>query len=171
MTSPCRTTSPKIKGRHTIKAGYELLRTRYNSVAPALPGGSYNFGGTEAPFTPNTGNVFASFLLGTVSSATYTQSNASWLPRWWSHQAYLQDDWKPVNNVTLTLGVRYSCESPFLTKYGQNSQFDPTAKDPTSGLLGAIVHTPGSLAKGDFNSFAPRVGLAWNFRPNFVFRG
>jgi hypothetical protein len=160
----------KIKGRHTIKFGYELLRTRYNSFAPALPGGTYNFGGTEAPFTPNTGNTFASFLLGTVSSATYTQTGASWLPRWWSHQAYFQDDWKPLNNVTVNFGVRYSYESPFQTKYGQTSQFDPTVKDPTSGLLGAIVHKPGALAKKDLNNFAPRVGVSWNFRPNLVFR-
>src|SRR6202043_3089830 len=109
----------KIHGRHTIKFGYELLRTRYDATAPSLPGGSYNFGGTEAPFTPNTGNTFASFLLGTVSSATFTQSYASWLPRWWSHQAYIQDDWKPLSKLTLNLGLRYDYETPFETKYGQ----------------------------------------------------
>ena len=30
------------------------------------PSGTYLLGGTEFPFTPSTGNVFASFLLGTV---------------------------------------------------------------------------------------------------------
>lgn len=160
----------KVAGKHTFKAGYELMRTRYNSVVPALPGGTYNFGATNAPFTPNTGNTFASFLLGTVTSATYTSAFASWLPRWWSHQAYLQDDWKPFRTLTLNLGVRYSYESPFQTKYGQQSQFDPTATDPITGRAGAILHQPGPLAKKDLNNFAPRLGLAWNFRPKFVFR-
>jgi hypothetical protein len=160
----------KIMGKHTIKLGYEFIRTRYNATAQALPAGTYNFGGTEAPFTPNTGNTFASFLLGTVSSATYTQRLASWLPRWSSHQVYIQEDWKVLPKLTLNLGLRWSYESPFHTKYGQNSQFDPSVKDSVSGLMGAIVHRPGPLASGDWNNFAPRLGMAWNFRPGLVFR-
>lgn len=161
----------KITGKHTLKFGYELMRTRYNATASDLPGGTYNFGATNAPFAPNTGITFASFLLGTVASATYTSAFGSWLPRWWSHQAYIQDDWKPFRTLTLNLGVRYSYESPYSTKYGQQSQFDPTARDPITGRPGAILHGKGALAKRDLNNFAPRVGLAWNFRPSMVFRG
>ncbi|MCX6613295.1 MAG: carboxypeptidase-like regulatory domain-containing protein, partial [Acidobacteria bacterium] len=127
----------KVSGKHTFKMGYELMRTRYNATASALPGGTYNFGATNAPFVPNTGNTFASFLLGTVTSATFSSDYASWLPQ---------------------------------TKYGQQSQFDANAKDPLTGLAGAIVHSPGPLAKKDLNNFAPRVGLAWNFHPKMVFR-
>ena len=57
----------KIRGKHAIKFGYEMIRTRYNATVASLPSGSYTFGGTEAPFTPNTGNTFARFLLGTVT--------------------------------------------------------------------------------------------------------
>lgn len=161
----------KLAGRHTLKWGYEMIRTRYDATVLASPGGSYNFGGTELPFTPNTGNMFASFLLGTVSSATYTQSFASWLPRWWSHQAYVQDDWKITNNLNLNIGVRYSFETPFQTKYGQQAEFDPNATDPLTGRKGAITHAGGALARSDINNFAPRIGLSWNFRPGLVFRG
>src|SRR5207253_1670598 len=122
------------------------------------------------PFVPNTGNTFASFLLGTVTSATFTQQTASWPPRWWSHQAYFQDDWKPMKGLTLNFGVRWSYETPFQTKYGQQSQFDPSVKDPISGLQGAIVHNPGALAGKDWNNFAPRLGLAWSLHPKWVFR-
>jgi len=160
----------KIRGKHTFKLGYELIRTRYNATVAVLPSGTYNFGGTNAPFVPNTGQTFASFLLGTVTSATYTQSFASWLPRWWSHQWYIQNDWKPRSGLTLNLGLRWSYESPFETKYGLNSQYDPAAKDPITGRMGAIVHNPGPLAKKDLNNFAPRVGMAWSFRPKWVFR-
>ncbi len=161
----------KVAGKHTLKFGYELMRTRYNATVSDLPGGTYNFGATNAPFTPNTGNTFASFLMGTVTSATFTSAFGSWLPRWWSHQAYIQDDWKPFRNLTLNLGLRYSYESPYNTKYGQQSQFDPTARDPITGRPGAILHGRDALAKRDLNNFAPRVGMAWNFRPSMVFRG
>ena len=161
----------KVKGKHTLKFGYEVIRTRYNSLAQALPSGTYTMGGTDAPFTPNTGNNFAAFLLGSVSQATFTQATASWLPRWWSHAFYAQTDWKPRRNVTLNLGLRWSYESPFSTKYGQQSQFDPTVRDPISGRLGAVVHGKGLLSTRDWNNFQPRIGLAWTLNPKLVFRG
>jgi hypothetical protein len=168
----------QILGTHTLKLGYELLRTRYNAVLSSLPGGTYNFagvggvssGGTELPFTPNTGNAFASFLLGAVSSATYNQNFASWLPYWWQHAGYVQDAWKPLRNLTLDLGVRWSYESPMQMKWGQTSEFNPTVTDPLTGKMGAITHPTGQLGKKDLNNFQPRIGLAWNFAPKFVFR-
>lgn len=160
----------KVAGRHTLKAGYELIRTRYNSFAQAQPSGLYRMGGTERPFAANTGHYFASFLLGTVVRADFTQNTATWLPRWWQHAWYFQDTWRPVRNLTVDLGLRWSYESPFQTKYGQQSQFDANATDPLSGRRGAILHSKGSLAAKDLNNFAPRLGLAWNFHPKWVFR-
>jgi len=159
-----------IHGKHTIKTGYELLRTSYNSALASQPSGAYTFGGTELPFTPNTGNRFANFLLGSVTSAAYTQTFASWLPRWWHHSLYVQDDWKPMRGLTLNLGLRWTYESPYQSKSGQESQFDPNAIDPLTGLKGAITHPKGPLAKSDWNNFQPRLGLAWSFRPKWVFR-
>ena len=54
----------KVLGKHTMKFGWETIRTRYNSLAAALPSGRYRFGGTDFPFRPNTGVPFAAFLLG-----------------------------------------------------------------------------------------------------------
>jgi hypothetical protein len=160
----------QIAGRHTVKAGYELIRTRYNAVLTSTPSGSYTFSGTDLPFTPNTGNTFASFLLGTVGSATFTQDFGSWLPRWWSHAWFVQDEWKVMRGLTLNLGLRWSYESPFQTKYAQQSQFDPAVRDALTGALGAITHPTEPLATRDLNNFQPRLGLAWNFRPKWVFR-
>ena len=160
----------KIIGKHTTKFGYELLRTTYDSLIESFPSGRYFMGGTELPFTPNTGNAFASFLLGSVASAQFTRAQGWWAPRWFSHSVYFQDDWKPMRNLTLNLGLRWMYETPFNTT-GLISQFDPNATDPLTGRTGAIVHNPGALAKRDLNNFQPRVGLAWNFRPKWVFRG
>jgi hypothetical protein len=161
----------KVLASHTFKAGYEMIRTRYNSLVEALPSGAYRLGGTDFPFRANTGNAFAALLLGTVVRADYTLNTANWLPRWRSHAWYVQDTWRPVRKLTLELGVRWSYESPFETKYGQQSQFDPNVRDPLSGRMGAIVHGRGPLAKKDLNNFQPRFGAAWNFHPRLVFRG
>ena len=160
-------------GRHTIKFGYEMIRTRENNIDEVLPSGGYLFttSGTALPFTPNTGNIFASFLLGSVTSATYTQRVWNRLPRWWSHAGYVQTDWKASKSLTLNLGLRYSVETPFQDKWGHQSQFDPSIVDPLTGKMGAITHPKGSIYHTDNNNFQPRLGLAWNFRKNMVFRG
>lgn len=160
----------KIFGKHTLKFGYEMMRTRYNSLAGTLDSGQYRMAGTELPFTPNTGNAFASLLLGTVGQAVFQQNRATWLPRWWSQSFYGQTSWRAARNITVEAGLRWSYESPFSTKFGQQSQFDPNATDPLTGLKGAIVHGAGNLAKRDLNNFQPRLGVAWKFRPKTVFR-
>jgi len=165
----------KVNGQHTFKMGWEMTRQRENSVGLDTPSGTYDFSGmTTLPFSTGNnaiGNGFASFLLGAVASAQYTQNRAAWLPRWWQQALYFQDSFKPTKDITLNLGLRWSYESPFNTKYGQQSQFDPTVKDPLTGLMGAITHPTGPLAKRDLNNFQPRVGLAWRFAKNWSFRG
>lgn len=165
----------KVVGEHTFKMGWEMVRSRENNVALDNPSGVYDFtGATSLPsggaFRPNTGNGFAAFLLGAVQSAQFSQNRAAWLPRWWQHGFYFQDSFKPTKDLTLNLGLRWSYESPFQTKYGQQSQFDPSVIDPITGRMGAITHPKGFLAQRDLNNFQPRLGLAWNFRKNLVFR-
>ncbi|MEX2262973.1 MAG: TonB-dependent receptor [Bryobacteraceae bacterium] len=159
-----------VRGRHTFKMGYELLRTRANSKIMSQPSGVYRFGGTEFPFTPNTGHPFASFLLGGVVRADFTSDRATWLPRWWTNSLYFQTDWKATNKLTLNLGVRWQYETPYDTKYGQQTQFDFTAIDPLTGRQGALLHPTTRLASSDRNNFQPRLGLAYNFHPKWVFR-
>lgn len=162
----------QILGVHNLKMGYEVIRSRYNQAAGVNPSGNYNFGGTAFPVNkPNTGNTFASFLLGSVTSASFTQRFANWLPRWTMHAGYIQDDWKVRRGLTINVGLRWSYETPFHTKYNQQSQFDPTATDSLfPGKTGALLHPKGYLGRGDWNNFQPRLGLSWNFAKKFVFR-
>jgi hypothetical protein len=163
----------KVRGTHTFKAGYHGMLVRENDIAVTQPSGVYNFttSGSGLPFTPNTGNTFASFLLGSVTSASFTNLIANYLPRWWSHQAYFQDDWRVARGLTINIGVRYSYETPANTKWGFKSEFNPTVVDPLTGLMGAITHPKGTVYGGDRNNFTPRLGVSWNFAKKFVFRG
>ncbi|HEY3838712.1 MAG TPA: TonB-dependent receptor [Bryobacteraceae bacterium] len=167
----------KIVNQHSFRMGWEIQRSVGDVYPQAQPGGVFYFGGTGTPFnglgsiTPNTGNDFAAFLLGSVTKATFSTDLANWLPRWWSNAVYFQDDWTFNRRLTLNLGMRWSNESPFETKYDQQSQFNPTTTDPLTGLPGAITHPNGALAAGNYNHFQPRVGAAYRIRDNLVFRG
>jgi hypothetical protein len=158
----------KIMGTHALKMGYEMLRLRMNSTQTNIPSGDFRFDGMTAGLQKDgnvlarTGNTFAGFLLGWVRQAQFDTELASWLPRATIHSLYLQDEWKAASNLTLNFGIRYSNETPFNMKYGQMSNFDPTAIDALTGTLGAVSHPTGSLNRRDNNNFQPRIGAAWH---------
>ena len=159
-----------VKGQHSFKFGYDLIHERQNNYNLGSPSGSFSFDGASGltgsgtQTTPNTGGIsLASFLLGSVSSATFSIPTASWLPRDNIQSVYFQDDWKVSPTLTLNLGVRYMNESPWHTKYGQFSQFDPTLPDTlVAGSMGQITHPGGNITNRNNANFEPRVGLAWH---------
>ncbi|MEZ5352531.1 MAG: TonB-dependent receptor [Bryobacteraceae bacterium] len=165
-----------IRGRHAMKFGYELLRFRLNNAIPANPV-NFSFANVTAGLqangqpVPNTGNTFAGFLTGYVASAQFRSELTSWLPRSSIHSFYLQDDWKVTPTLTANIGLRYSNEAPFTTKYGLMSNFDPNGTDALTGRPGAIIHPTSGLNKRDNNNFNPRAGLAWHPLEKWVFRG
>ena len=165
-----------ISGAHAFKFGYEILRYRLNSANFARFT-AFNHGGVTAGLqpngvpVPNTGVDFAGFLTGYTSSINANAELTSWLPRSSIHSFYIQDDWKVLPTLTLNLGLRYMNESPFSTKYGAMTNFDPTAIDELTGRPGAFIHPTGALSRRDNNNFQPRIGLAWHPLQKWVFRG
>jgi len=165
-----------IRGAHAVKFGYEILRYRLDSANFARFA-SFAFDGVTSGLQangaalPNTGITFAGFLTGYVRQATFNAELTSWLPRSTIHSFYIQDDWKITPRLTANLGLRYSNESPFHTKYGMASNFDPNGKDDLTGLPGAFVHPKNGLSARDNNNFNPRLGLAWHPLAKWVLRG
>ena len=168
----------KVMGTHAFKMGYELLRLRLNVTSISYPSGNYSFSGMTAGLQPTgntmprTGNDFAGFLLGYVGQASFESELTSWLPRSSIHSFYFQDDWKFSPTLTLNLGLRYSNETPFTTKYGKMTNWSATASDDVvAGGKGAFVHPTSALNKRDNNNFQPRLGVAWHPLKKWVFRG
>jgi hypothetical protein len=168
-----------VKGDHSFKFGYDLLYLNQNNYNLGNPSGSFSFDGASgltgngSTTVPNTGGIsLASFELGSVSGYNVSIPTASFLPRDNINSFYAQDDWRVTPKFTMNIGVRYANESPWHTKYGQWSGFNPTAADPLiPGDFGAIVQPGGPMNNRHNLNFEPRLGIAWHPTDKLVIRG
>jgi outer membrane receptor protein involved in Fe transport len=156
-----------LRGRHQVKLGADVMfpmRNEYFDVAPTR--GNVSFNGSF------TGNAFADFLLGYVQAAQLTNVFVV-NQRLWSTSFFVQDDWKPNDNLTLTLGLRYDFMTPPYEADNRMANFDPTA----NGGAGALVFaSDGSLedralVKPDKNNVAPRIGMVYRLGERTIIRG
>ncbi len=158
-----------VRGNHSIKFGTEMRLIQANNLQKSNPSGTFNF---TAALTNNaqanttaTGNAFASFLLGTVSSASVTTHlGESEVGK--AFAFYLQDDWKAGRRLTVNVGLRYDYQQqPYERRCG-TSRFNPFEINPANGLLGrteyACLDYGRTSVKPDWNDFAPRIGFAWD---------
>ena len=164
----------KVHGAHTFKFGYQGIRQRENDISASQPSGTYTFtsGLSGNPLTPNTGNSFATLELGAVSAANFTQLLYNYLPRWWLNQFYAQDDWRIRRGLTLSIGLRYSLEiarqHAVRIEIGIRSECDRSRE--RSARAASRIRAE-HLYSTNTHNFTPRIGVAWNFKPHFVFRG
>jgi hypothetical protein len=166
-----------LKGAHAIKTGYDMLLCQFNTFRPDYPSGTFNFGRayTQGPdpatASSTAGYGLASMMLGTPDGGSFTVGPSLALTQT-SYNWYLQDDWKVTRNLTLNLGVRLEYQAPFKERYYHLAYFDPNAIEPITGLKGNLLQTSSShpYPSNPYKNWAPRVGLAWTFMPNTVFR-
>ncbi|MGC4055526.1 MAG: TonB-dependent receptor [Paludibaculum sp.] len=167
----------KLSGNHTIKAGYEGRMLRIN-VWEARAAGTFGFtaamtqGPNPAVSSATAGFGFASFLLGAGTSGNFYQNWKNVAANSFYHAFYVQDDWRITRKLTLNLGLRYDFDTPRTERFNRMSWFDPSLASPLasvngySNLKGALrfVGADGngrSQYSGDYNNFAPRLGLAY----------
>ncbi len=109
----------KILGRHTIKAGFEYYHTAMHEYGGDTSGADRFYGdsGTSQFWNAanNTGFDAAALLLGAASMATYGSFNYS--PYMASFGAYVMDDWKVNNKLTVQVGLRMDHDGPKKMKY------------------------------------------------------
>ena len=117
----------------------------------------------------NTGDPFASFLLGAVSSGNLNYLGSQSAHRFASMGIFAQDDIKWTSRLTFNLGLRYERFWPMSDANGRLTSFDPRTANPgADGRPGALIFAgdgPGRTGSNRFQeiynkAFGPRVGLA-----------
>ncbi len=134
-----------IKGSHSMKFGFIFQEDHYNGYGAHSGSGNFFFSRTTTNIpndaTQNSGNAFASFLLGeVVASNIETLRFVS--DQWRYFGAYAQDDWRVNNKLTLNYGLRYDYTPPTVEGHFPDgySNFDPALPNPRAGgRLGAMV--------------------------------
>lgn len=114
-----------------------------------------------------TGNPLADFLLGYVFNAEL--SNVHIVNQRRSSMAfYVQDDWKPSDALTLSLGLRYDFMTPSLEADNRQANIDPATGTLVFAKDGSLEER--ALVKPDRNNFAPRLGLVYRLNETTVLR-
>ncbi|MBI2685512.1 MAG: TonB-dependent receptor [Acidobacteria bacterium] len=158
----------KISGNHTMKYGFDFRTLQGNNLQRSAPSGSFNFtsGLTGNPAAQaGTGSAYATFLLGEVANASGT-THLGESERGKSYSIFFQDDWKFTRRLTFNLGMRWDYQTQPVEANNGITNFDPAVR-LDNGLLGATVFAntdgqPRNWRQGDFNDFAPRIGLAYD---------
>jgi hypothetical protein len=155
------------KGSHTIHMGFQLIRYRNNYVpATSSDGaaGQIGFNGTYSGYSE------ADFFLGLPSymgyglgfSGTVGQRNDA-------VGAFIQDDWRINNKLTLNFGLRWQLFTPIYEVHDRMTNFgEYTGQVELAGQNGnsrALYNQYNGIA-----NFLPRLGLAYSLDSKTVIR-
>ena len=157
--------------RHTIKGGAQVLRYQQNTFYPGNDGalGRYSYTGQfTAQNGTNGGFTLADFNLNRIYERAVGSVTGLAGQRQYRNSAFLQDDYKATQNLTLNLGLRWEYDQPILEV--NNKQANVNTATKTVVLAGRNGNSR-ALYNGVWTNFMPRVGFAWNVAPKFVLRG
>lgn len=188
----------KILGNHSLKAGILLQSVRFPFFSPPNARGTYSYGGffTSNPGKSNTGFGVADFLQDQMTSASVPAYQSLDFSHW-TRGAYIQDDWRVSNKLTLNLGVRYDYYQPLkevagkfanfymqplgpnrgqatltYTKSQQNTVLSPVFMNLLAANNVSVNYTENtSLVNGQDTNVSPRIGFAYTLDDKSVLHG
>ena len=174
-------------GKHTVTTGVDIGLLRKQE--PANGGDNENAGTLGF-------DTFSNLLLGNMQNYTEEQTLNTVRGRFANYAAFVQDDYKILNNLTLNLGLRWQYLSPIHAAHDNianfyPSQYDPSQCSPAAFTPGGLIdpalcntvngivtpQSPGvnrALVEKHMNDWEPRIGLAWVpgvLNKKLVFRG
>ena len=161
-----------IRGRHSMKAGYEwlILRTEVLDINPlyGMDTFSGHFSEPAAAIcacTPSTASAavttydLADFIFGAPSQVALGNQLVTNL-RQHVHSLYFQDDWRVTSKLTLNLGLRWEFATPVWERDNLWSNFDPTTNTLVRATDGSLYDR--ALVHPDYKDWGPRLGFAYS---------
>jgi hypothetical protein len=181
-----------IRGRHTLKFGADARRVGYQY--PLHLGNTDDFGEFDFSGAAFSGNEFADLLLGLPYMSSYGALGPSINGFSNVGSVFAQDSWRVTSRFTLDFGLRWEVHPAFREASGEITNFDHQTGDviipdhtlpPAPGFLAAIqacsvtsagpctkiltasqVGLPEGLRRTYYANWNPRLGFAWQPRPN-----
>ena len=158
-------------GRQSLKFGYEFqhIRTEVQDVNPLYGRDAYT-GQFTRPTGAAAGTLYnlADFMFGLRNQ--YALSNILVANLRQNMQfAYVQDDWRINDRLTLNLGLRYEYATPHWERDNILSNFDPATRSMVPARDGSLEER--SSISPDRNNLGPRLGFAYTITPETVARG
>ncbi len=171
-----------IRGKHTMKFGFEIGKNDENRFIKGGAAGSFTFSNTmtslpDSPNASNLGSAFASFFLGAVDSAS------AYIPldtglRYQHYGFFAQDEWHATPKLTVSYGLRWDYSPPFYEVNNYVTSFEPNIPNPgAGGRLGALAYAgtgPGKYGQPFqqtwTDGFGPRLGIAYQLNPKTIIR-
>ena len=149
-----------VRGRHSIKTGFQLRKSYFDLFQIPQPRGKFSFSGefTQDPdHNDGTGDPLADALLGyssqiDISNITQTRNRTP------VFGAFFQDDFKVKSSLTLNLGLRWDYTGPTVEADDRQSNFD---YETGQVLVANQNGNSRGLIDVDKLDFAPRLGFAW----------
>lgn len=167
-----------VKGKHTLKVGFEYRHHQFPFIGNGNTSGSYNFSNAETANwngagvqQTGTGDPVASFLLGQVDNANFNVNFFRHLENEQYFAPWVNDEYKVTKNLTLTLGLRFDYQGCLSEAHGNQSTFSPTAPNPAAGgHLGAIIFGGDGTGRTGLKCFEKPPHDAWGPRLGFAYR-
>ncbi len=169
-----------VKGRHTLKLGYEFLavRTEVLDINPLY--GQLTYSGQYSKPTAalcgctpatdaNSVNAYdlADFYFG-LPSAIALGSNLTTNLRQHVNSLYVQDDWRVNSKLTVNAGLRWEYATPVWDRDNYWSNFNPATNSLVRATNGGIYNR--ALVNPDYKDFGPRLGMAYSVDSKTVVR-
>ena len=158
------------QGKHSFQLSFQGDQYQVDSFTPQYPSGYFQFstGLTSLPGITNTGDPFASFLLGLPQYAERTViTSPSYFRN--SYQSLSGGDkYQASKNLTVSVDLNFKRHTPRVEKYNRQSTIDPAVLDPLTLNMGALVFAgrngiPRGLRPSSID-LDYTLGLAWNPR-------